>query len=181
MENHELKIMELNQHLLPDANKANEPFDIIGRLVPSLNSSQWTWHEELLEQPYPKTYPNSDDYSDYISSPNRKVFLAYASGICVGHIALRTDWNRYGFVEDIQISRATRGQGVGTALIQKAKEWAKHLNLCGLALETQDNNLLACRFYAKCGFVIGGVNTMFYGNLPKPQCDEAAIFWYLKF
>ena len=45
-------------------------------------------------------------------------------------------------------------------------------------VETQDNNLLACRFYEKCGFVIGAVNTMLYRNFNN---EEFAVFWYLSF
>lgn len=74
--------------------------------------------------------------------------------------------------------KSARGQGVGTGLIQKAIEWAKKSNLNGLALETQDNNLLACLFYAKCGFVIGAVNTMLYKNFYN---EEFAVFGYLRF
>ena len=85
------------------------------------------------------------------------------------------------FIEDICVSASYRGNGIGTALIQKAVQWAKEKGLCGLALETQDNNLLACRFYAKCGFSVGAVNTMLYKNFEKPWSDETAIFWYMKF
>ena len=109
------------------------------------------------------------------------LFLAYSDAECIGQIVLRKDWNKYAFVEDICVSKSSRGQGVGTALIQKAIEWAKDKKLYGLALETQDNNLLACRFYSKCGFVIGAVNTMLYKNFQKPWSDATAIFWYLKF
>ena len=72
----------------------------------------------------------------------------------------------------------SQNQYEGKALIQKAMEWAKNSNLQGLALETQDNNLLACRFYVKCGFVIGAVNTMLYKNFDN---EEFAVFWYLRF
>ena len=84
-------------------------------------------------------------------------------------------------MEDISVAAEHRGRGVGTALMQRAVEWAKEKELCGLALETQDNNLLACRFYKKFGMEIGAVNTMLYKNAPKPWCDEIAVFWYLKF
>ena len=84
----------------------------------------------------------------------------------------------YAFIEDICVAKSERGQGIGTGLIHKAIEWAEKSKLKGLALETQDNNLLACRFYAKCGFVIGAVNTMFYRNFNN---DAFAVFWYLLF
>ena len=112
---------------------------------------------------------------------DKAIFLAYADGKCAGQIVLRKDWNRYAFIEDICVSASYRGNGIGMALIQKAVQWAKEKGLCGLALETQDNNLLACRFYAKNRLVLGAVNTMLYKNFEKPWSDETAIFWYMKF
>ena len=58
-------------------------------------------------------------------------------------------------------------------------EWAKHKNLHGLMLETQDNNLIACKFYHNCGFKIGSVDTMLYANFENNF--EKAVFWYLRF
>ncbi len=106
------------------------------------------------------------------------IFLAFSDTECVGQIVLRKDWNKYAYIEDICVAKLSRGQGIGASFIQKAVEWAKRSDLKGLALETQDNNLLACRFYAKCGFVIGAVNTMLYRNFDN---DEFAVFWYLLF
>ncbi|MHC0169872.1 N-acetyltransferase, partial [Enterococcus faecium] len=56
---------------------------------------------------------------------------------------------------------------------------AKHKNLHGLMLETQDNNLIACKFYHNCGFKIGSVDTMLYANFENNF--EKAVFWYLRF
>lgn len=174
-----MEIVELSMQNLADINKANEPFEVIGKIKPAFVNDEWTYTEEIYPQPYMKTYPNDNsDYSAYIENPGKAVFLAYADKACIGQIVLRKDWSRYAFVEDICVSRAARGKGVGTALMERASLWAVKANLCGLALETQDNNLLACRFYAKNGFVIGAVNTMLYKNLEKPCSDEAAVFWY---
>ena len=177
-----MEIVALDLSRLSDVNRANEPFWVIGRIVPELKDGKWSWTEELSSAPWEKQYPNDDcDYSEYIGSPDRIVYLAYDDGRCVGQIVLRRDWNRYAFIEDICVARGYRGHGVGTALIKRAIGWAKDSVLNGLALETQDNNVLACRFYAKCSFSIGGVNTMLYRNFSKPYCDETAIFWYGKF
>ena len=177
-----MEIVKLSSYTLKDMNKANEAFEIIGKLKPTFINDEWTYTEEIYAQSYLYSYPNEDcDYSLYIDNPDKAVFLAYSDMKCVGQIVLRKDWNKYAFVEDICVSKSSRGQGVGTALIQKAIEWAKDKKLCGLALETQDNNLLACRFYSKCGLAIGAVNTMLYKNFHKPWSDATAIFWYMKF
>lgn len=63
-----------------------------------------------------------------------------------------------------------------TKVIDAAVQWAKDGGMFGLMLETQDTNLTACRFYQRCGFILGGVDTMLYQNFPNS--DEKALFWY---
>ena len=173
-----MEIVKINQQNLADINKANQPFEIIGKIKPTFADGNWTYTEEIYEHSYIKEYPNdSCDYAFYIDNPDKTVFFAYSDAECVGQIILKKDWNWYAFIEDICVVKSSREQGIGTALIQKAVEWAKSSGLKGLALETQDNNLLACRFYAKCGFVIGGVDTMLYRNFGN---EELALFWYLQ-
>ena len=160
-------------------NKANQEFEIFGRIIPEFSGGMWTYTEEIYEDPYVKRYPDdTSDYTEYIDDPEKAVFLAYDEKECVGQIVLRKDWNGYAFIEDICVAAAARKNGIGTALMQKAEEWAKDIGLKGLALETQDNNLAACRFYAKYGFVIGAVDTMLYRNSGD---REYAVFWYLIF
>lgn len=174
-----MDIVKINQLNRKDINKANQPFEIIGRIKPTFADGIWTYTEELYEHPYRKLYPNDPhDYDDYLNNPDKTIFFAYSGKDCVGQIILKKDWNNYCLIEDLCVAQSARGQGIGSALIQKAAEWAKHSGLQGLSLETQDNNLSACRFYAKCGFTIGAVNTMLYRNLGS---EEFAVFWYLRF
>ena len=172
-----MEIVEINQQNIADINKANQPFEIIGKIRPAFIDGVWTYTEEVYEQSYIKAYTKDIcDYAVYINNPDKTVFFAYSGSECIGQIILKRDWNRDAFIEDICVAESARRQGVGTALIQRAIQWAKDSDLKGLALETQDNNLLACRFYAKCGFAIGAVNTMLYRNFDN---EELAVFWYL--
>lgn len=174
-----MDIVKMNRQNLVDINKANQPFEIIGKIKPTFADGIWTYTEELYEQSGRKAYPDDSwDCAAYMDNPDKAIFFAYSHGKCVGQIVLKKDWNRYAFIEDICVAKAARGQRVGTGLIEKAVQWAKDAGLKGLALETQDDNLLACRFYAKCGFAIGAVNTMLYRNFDN---DEFAVFWYLRF
>jgi len=45
-------------------------------------------------------------------------------------------------------------------------------------LETQHNNVAACRLYARHGFRLGGVDLDLYRGLPHPGRHEIALFWY---
>ena len=175
-----MEIVKMGRHELADLNKVNQPFEIIGKIKPTFADGIWSYTEELYEQSYTKQYPDDtfDSAESYVDNDDKAVFFAYSGTECIGQIVLRRDWNEYALIELICVAKAHRGQGVGTELIKTATEWAKNAGLKGLALETQDNNLLACRFYAKCGFLIGAVNTMLYRNFDN---DEFAIFWYLRF
>lgn len=174
-----MEIVKLNRENLKDINKANQPFEIIGRINPAFAEGMWTYAEELYEKPHMRTYKdNTCDYAAYMDNSDKAIFLAYSDAQCVGQIVLRSDWNRYAFIEDICVAKSAGGKGIGSALIQRAIEWTKGSRLMGLALETQGDNLLACRFYAKCGFVIGAVDTILYRNFNN---GEYAVFWYLCF
>lgn len=47
-------------------------------------------------------------------------------------------------------------------------------------LETQNNNLGACRLYERCGYVLGGMDHLRYRGIDA-QTREVALFWYLVF
>ena len=173
-------IKEVTMENLKDINKSNQPFKIIGKIVPVFSEGVWSFSECLYEQESVKVYDDEEEqWEDYIGNPDKTIFLYYDDADCVGLIRLRRNWNKYAFIEDISVSENHRGNGIGGKLILKAIEWANENGLFGLMLETQDNNLLACRFYSKLGFHIGAVDTMLYANFDNS--DEKAIFWYVKF
>jgi streptothricin acetyltransferase len=173
-------IIPMSEKHLCDVNKPNQPFLVLGRLIPAFSNPKWTWTEELFETPYEKRYPDDElDYSEYIGNPDKIIFMAYVDNKCVGQIRLRRNWNKYCYIGDIAVAREYRGMGLGRELINAAIQWAKKGGMLGLMLETQDINLAACRFYHRCGFVLGAVDTMLYGNCPNK--DEKALFWYMQF
>jgi ribosomal protein S18 acetylase RimI-like enzyme len=47
-------------------------------------------------------------------------------------------------------------------------------------LETQNNNLGACRLYERCGYVVGGIDHLRYRGI-DPNTAEVALFWYRLF
>ena len=173
-------IEEINHDNIKDINKPNQPFNIIGRIIPEFKDGVWSFTECLYEKPYEKFYPNDEEqYENYINNPDQTVYFYYDNGECAGQIKIAKYWNKYAFIHDIAVSQNSRGKGIGKQLIKQAVEWAKQKNLCGLMLETQDNNLNACRFYHKLGFKIGAVDTMLYANFDN--LDEKAVFWYMRF
>src|SRR5690554_836230 len=156
------KMTQLNKM---DFNKPNECFIVWGRIIPTFENHYWKYTEEIFSEPYFKEYEDDDIDISYIEEEDKVVFFYYAENNCIGRIKICSNWNGYAIIKDIAVAKEYRKNGVGTALLNKAIEWAMDNNFGGLMLETQDINLSACRFYTKNHFVIGAVDTMLYSNL----------------
>ena len=97
---------------------------------------------------------------------------------CIGQIRIIKDWNCFCYIENIATKKEYRGNGIGKLLLKKAEEWAKQRKLIGMSLEVQDDNLGACRFYVKQGFILGGVDTLKQSYNPN---IETTLYWYKLF
>ncbi|MGE7604844.1 GNAT family N-acetyltransferase [Peribacillus sp. NPDC097675] len=174
-----LIISPLNHDLIEDINMTNEYFSLNGRVVPSLESGRWSYKEVLFDETKETRFPDDElDWSQYINREDKSLFLAYMNDTCIGQIRIIKDWNRFCYIENIATKKAYRGSGVGKLLLNKAEEWAKQRNLIGMSLETQDDNLGACRFYVKQGFLLGGVDTLKQSYNPN---IETTLYWYKLF
>jgi GNAT superfamily N-acetyltransferase len=75
---------------------------------------------------------------------------------------------------DLRVAPEHRGRGVGSLLFRAAERWAVERGCRWLKVETQNINVDACRFYARRGCVLGGINRFAYPDLP----DEVQLLWY---
>jgi len=171
-------VARFDESMLPLLPQPEEPFEIIGRLVPEYDGREWKLSEELLAVPREKLYPDDDfDPMMYVDNPNEAAFLAMLDGKCVGSLRVGKRWNGNAFIDDLAIDRAHRWHGVGTMLMDAAVGWGKERGLHGVSLETQDWNLLACRFYLKYGFKLGGIDRCVYDA--HAYRAETALYFYL--
>jgi ribosomal protein S18 acetylase RimI-like enzyme len=130
--------------------------------------------------PYVKSYPPDElDPVSYADSPDKAGFLAYVDGESAGQILLREYWNGYAYVDDIRVDARYRRGGVGRALMAAGIAWAKARGLPGIMLETQNNNVAACAFYERCGFVLAGFDNYLYRGIDRAT-REVALYWYLE-
>jgi RimJ/RimL family protein N-acetyltransferase len=82
-------------------------------------------------------------------------FVAEANGEIVG--MLHVERSRFGFGElGMAVARPWRGQGVGTALLEAAIEWAREEGLHKLSLSVFPHNASAIALYRRFGFVEEG-------------------------
>ncbi|UTE76799.1 GNAT family N-acetyltransferase [Rossellomorea sp. KS-H15a] len=174
-----LIISPLKDELIDDINQTNDSFKVFGKLVPSFQSGKWSFEEKLFDKTKDIRFPDDKlDWSQYINSEDKALFLAYKNNECIGQIRVVKDWNRFCYIENIATKKEYRGSGVGKLLLNKAEDWAKQRGLIGMSLEAQDDNLGACRFYLKQGFILGGVDTLKQSYNPN---IETTLYWYKLF
>ena len=160
-------------------NNANESFPIIGKILPGFSNGIWSYEEELYETPSEIRFPDDKlDWSAYVDSNEKVVLLAFHEDACIGQIRLVKDWNRFAYIENIAVKKDFRKSGVGHLLLEAAETWAKEQSLIGLSLEAQNDNLIACRFYVKEGFVLGGVDTLKHSANAE---IDITLYWYKLF
>jgi ribosomal protein S18 acetylase RimI-like enzyme len=174
----DLVIRAADERAIGDAYGFDDSFPVDSELV-SFAEGGVVRYEVAPVPRYVKRYARTD-LSAYLDSPDKTVFLAYLDGSGVGRVVLSEGWNRYAWIEDIAVDARRRRAGVGRALMDRAVGWAMERGLPGVKLETQSNNVTACRFYESCGFRLGGFDRDLYQGLDE-KTTEIAIFWYLQF
>ncbi|WP_246637216.1 GNAT family N-acetyltransferase [Burkholderia catarinensis] len=81
------------------------------------------------------------------------------NGRLAGFVAISESWNGMAEIGEIAVDRACRQQGVGRLLLSAAETWARNQRFDCMRLETQSNNVQACRIYACAGFILGGMRS----------------------
>jgi GNAT superfamily N-acetyltransferase len=76
-------------------------------------------------------------------------------------------------VWDLRVAPDARWSGVGTALWNTAAGWARARGCGVLAVETQDVNAAACRFYAARGCHVAAEVAGAYPRFP----EERLVLW----
>ncbi len=176
-----IRIEEMTSETLPLVNAQTPAFPVVGRVLPRLENGGWNYTWEPLPPGEMKCY-SQEDYTSYLNREDRRVFLALTeAGKCAGYLALSSGWNGWGWVDNLYVYAPWRGQGIAQRLFSAAVQWAREKHRIGLGLETQDNNLPACRFYARMGMTLGGANTMLYKVFGGGAARETALYWYLLF
>ena len=176
----EIQIGQMDSQSLHQVDQFNRTSTVNSKLVLRLEDGRLTY-SVVPVQPYVKELSiDAEDYTTFIDNPQKVIFFAYAGGKSAGQIKVVPWWNKFAYIEELTVDPEYRGQGVGHALLTRSIEWAKHGHFPGVTLETQDNNVPACRLYARCGFELHGFDTHVYKGL-NPTTDEIALYWYLFF
>jgi GNAT superfamily N-acetyltransferase len=100
---------------------------------------------------------------------------ARISGRCIGGAVVAPGPPAEGpWLMDLRVAPGHRRTGVGTALFAAAARWAAGRGFGRLRIETQNNNVAACRFYARQGCSLIAAIRDAYPSLP----EEVQLIWH---
>ncbi|HZK34901.1 MAG TPA: GNAT family N-acetyltransferase [Bacillota bacterium] len=175
-------IVKADRTNIDQVNNMDNRFIVDSKAVLKMEEDQIQYRLERIAA-FIKKYPNEErpiDYTDYVDNPDKAIYLAYSEDKAIGQIIIRSHWNKYAIIEDVRVDISYRKQGIGRRLVGHAKEWGKQKGLAGLTLETQNNNIRACKFYESCGFHIGGFDQKIYKGMGD-AASEVALYYYFLF
>jgi ribosomal protein S18 acetylase RimI-like enzyme len=110
---------------------------------------------------YPRLVPTlADDWTNRAA-----LLIARLEDRPVGYISLLNDITPATiWVSDLVVERRLRRQGIGSALVLAAQEWARRKGISRMVLEMQPKNHAAIGMAEKLGFVFCGYNDRYYAN-----------------
>jgi GNAT superfamily N-acetyltransferase len=152
------------------------------------NGLEYKLTERRLDWPYIKDYDAIDGehpstWARRFDLSNWVLFAAWAEGRRVGGavvafstpgLTMLDSREDLAVLWDIRVLPEARGQGVGGALFRAAEARARTKGCRQLKVETQNINVLACRFYERQGCVLIAVNDKVYPEFT----DEVQLLWY---
>ena len=168
----ELKKEEYDYHELHYLYRSSEHF--VPNITRDEKSFSFSFTREKLNEPY------LHDSYDILFSDDWQDISAFAliddtNGEIMAYLELsREEWNDRLRITNLLVKEDFRGNGFGSALIEKAKSIALSEDRRIIVLETQSCNVPAIDFYLKHGFVFAGTNLYFYSNLDIEE-DEVMI------
>jgi len=112
-----------------------------------------SWHHAFPGFRHPWTYAQWRERFQQKVLSHESIWVAESGGQIAGFFVLRES---DGYLDQIFVALAMQQQGVGTLLLNKAKQ----LSPGGLSLDTLQSNTNARRFYERHGFLPGqtGIN-----------------------
>ena len=151
-----------------------------------------TLTETPFDQPYVKDHDedpeeNVSSWTNRFDVSNWLFLMAFDAGKAVGGatVAFRSPKvhmlqgrDDLAVLWDIRVHPDCKRKGIASGLLDQAAQWARKQGCKQLKIETQNNNVPACRFYAARGCHLGVIDRYGYANVPR-CAHETMLIWYL--
>lgn len=97
---------------------------------------------------------------------DRRLFIVAERGDrLMGYLAIDSSTlEDVGWIADLGVDRMYRRQGVGSALLTSAMQWAAQVGVRRLVAELQAKNQPGIGFFKQHGFLFCGYNDLYYAN-----------------
>ncbi|MBR6574117.1 MAG: GNAT family N-acetyltransferase [Clostridia bacterium] len=118
---------------------------------------------ELFQEMLRAIYGNEDvkgygdgDLDYYFAGKEDWICVAEVGGRIEGFLSMEVhrEAENYLYYDDLSVSKAHRGKGIGTALLDKGEAYCKTLGLSTLVLHVETDNERARELYEKRGFTL---------------------------
>ena len=95
---------------------------------------------------------SAQELKRFITHVRSRTWVAEHGGKIVGFLVAEEERQKVGHIITIDVRESQRRSGVGTALMDRAEEWAIDSSLKLMYLETSEHNNAAQKFYAARGY-----------------------------
>jgi dTDP-4-amino-4,6-dideoxy-D-galactose acyltransferase len=89
------------------------------------------------------------------------VYVVRHEGVVVGMVTVG-EKNGRADIGLIAVDASIRGKGAGKALVLAAMNWGMRKGFTSAQVVTQGENVPACKFYEKCGFIVDKVENIYH-------------------
>jgi ribosomal protein S18 acetylase RimI-like enzyme len=144
---------------------------VLSSLSMDVQSLHAEHHPDIFKVPQSEDFAKSF-FDEALADLTTRIFIAEHEGEALGCILCKlierpensfTFAMRFLIIDQISVHPATRGQGVGTALIKQVEVLAKTMDVQMIQLNSWDFNVDAHRFFERNGFT--KFNYRFWRNL----------------
>lgn len=175
----------LNKYaIVPSSFASNSIFDVIELE----DGGGFSLEETILNKPFRKDYgvvegEGPASWPQRFDLSNWGFLVARKGGEVIGGAAVAYNTHELNMLEgrldlavlwDIRVTPKYQRNGIGRSLFQAAEQWAISNGCRTLKIETQNNNVPACKFYIQRGCELGAINRFAYPKHP----DEVQLLWY---
>lgn len=185
-----IKIIDESPHMLDEYCKVSMEYKVESEFrIDLLNNGigGFRFIEEKVK-PYWKNYDSEEDNPSLLNNrfnlENWHVISAFDDEKRVGGAIIAYNSPGVYMLEgrddiaviwDLRVDNEYRGKGIGSMIFNRCIEWAKRKECSRVKIETQKNNVNACKFYAKQGARLSNINRFVYSNH-----NEVQLIWSLE-